>query len=176
MEFSRVERAAIEAILSKPVDVMEVVRAQFAAASAVARDYTGVGFFTKISVPSSVPPMADSQELHDALFDGAGGWAKSEGPILFILWTNAGYLASLEGCTVRGSWPNEDDIEDIVPFELRKDKRIRSSENDLIPDCDNRFAVWKMETSGVSLLVRVVVALILIAVAIAVLFAITAAA
>ena len=195
MEFSRVERAAIEAILSKPVDGMEVARAQFAAASVTARDYTGVGFYTTISVPSSVPPMPDSKELHDALFYGAGGRAKSDpqGWVFFILWARKGYLVCLEGCTVRDSWPNEDDIEDIAPCEVCRDKRLRSPKNavpceirkgkrkwfpqdNLIPDCENRFAVWQSETSGVSLLVRVVVALVLIAVAIAALLAISAAA
>jgi hypothetical protein len=78
MEFSRLERAVIEAILSKPVDGMEVLCQQFAAASAVKRDYTGVGFYTTISVPSSAPPMPDSKELRDALFAGAGGRAKSD--------------------------------------------------------------------------------------------------
>ena len=77
MEFSRLEKAAINAILSKPVDGMEFLRQQFAAASVVKRDYTGVGFYTTISVPSSVSPMPSSKALHDALFDGAGGRAKS---------------------------------------------------------------------------------------------------
>ena len=62
------------------------------------------------------------------------------------------------------------------PCGVRKDKGKWFPQDDLIPDCENRFAIWQRETSWVSLLVRVVVALILIAVAIAVLFAISAAA
>jgi hypothetical protein len=118
MEFSRLEKAAIEAILSKPVEGMETVRAQFAAASVVKRDYTGVGFYTTISVPSSLPPMPDSRELREVLRDGAGGLPKSdpEGWVLFILWTDAGFLTCLESYTVRASWPNEDDIDYIVPM------------------------------------------------------------
>lgn len=125
MDFSRLEKAAIEAILSKPVDGMEIARAQFAVASVMQRDYTGVGFYTTISVPSSVPPLPESRELHDALRDGAGGLPKSdpEGWLLFMLRTDAGYLACLEGWTVRDSWPNEDDTDRIVPMGFRKDKR-----------------------------------------------------
>ena len=116
MEFSRLEKAAIEAILSQPVDGMEVVRTQFSAASVVKRDYTGVGFFTNISVPSSVPPMPDSKELRDALFHGAGGWPESDrdGLVMFILWTTDGYISCLEGCTVRDLWPEEDEIRDFT--------------------------------------------------------------
>jgi len=164
MEFTRLERAAIEAILSKPADGMEDVRAQFAAASATARDYTGVGFYTTISVPSSVPPMPDNKELRDALFDGAAACAKSDpnGWVFFKLWADGGYLACLEGLTVRSSWPNEDDIEDVAPCDVCKDNRIRSSDDGLIPDCDNRFEVWRMNTSWKSLLATALVALIII--------------
>jgi len=117
MEFSRLEKVVIEAILSQTVDGMEAVRKQFAAASVIKRDYSNVGFFTKISVPASVPPLPCSEELHDTLRDGATGWPKSDpaGVIMFMLWTEDGYLACLEGVTVRDSWPNEDDIESFCP-------------------------------------------------------------
>jgi hypothetical protein len=117
VEFSRLEKAALEAILSQPVAGMEIARTQSAAASVVKRDYSGVGFFTEISVPPSVPPLPNSKELHDALFYGAVGRAKSdpEGWVLFMLHTEDGYLACLEGWTVRDAWPNEDEIEGIQP-------------------------------------------------------------
>lgn len=168
MEFSRLEKAAIEAILSRPLDGMEAVRKQFAAASVLKRDYTGVGFYTTISVPSSMPPLPESRELHDALFDGASGRAKSdpEGWVMFMLWTDAGYLACLEGYTVRDVWPNEDDIEEIGPCVIRKVDRARPSEGRLIPDCESRFEVWRMNTSYKTLLVRGLLALLILAVAI----------
>ncbi len=162
MEFSRLERAAIEAILSKSVDGMEVVRQQFAAATALERDYTGVGFYTKISVPSSLPPMLKTEELHDALFDGAIARPKSdpEGLILFHLWTDGGYLCCLEGVTVRDAWPNEDDIEEVRPCYVRPGTLPRFSEGRLMPDCENRFAVWQMNTSFRRLLATALCALL----------------
>jgi hypothetical protein len=42
-----------------------------------------------------------------------------EGWVLFILGTEGGYISCLEGFTVRDSWPNEDDIEYIVPMAER---------------------------------------------------------
>ena len=162
MEFRRLERAAIEAILSKPVDGMEVAREQFAAATVLERDYTGVGFYTKISVPPSIPPMLKTEELHDALVDGAIARPKSdpEGLILFHLWTDVGYLCCLEGVTVRDAWPSEDDIEDVRPCHVRTGALPRSSEGPLMPDCENRLAVWRMNTSFRTLLATALCALL----------------
>lgn len=162
MEFSRLERAAIEVILSKPVDGMEVVREQFDAAMVLKRDYTGVGFYTKISVPSSMPPMPETAELHDALMDGAVARPKSdpEGCILFLLWTDGGYLSCLEGVTVRDTWPDEDDVEVLKPGEIPRDVSMRFSADDLMPNCDNRFAVWQMNTSFRRLLATALCALL----------------
>lgn len=122
MEFSKLERAAIEVILSRPPEGMDVLRLQFASASVLRRDYTGVGFFTTIFVPSSVPSRQISGEVHDALFDGALGQPKSDpaGWVHFMLWTDDdGRLASLEGYTVRDSWPKDDDIEVVGACETR---------------------------------------------------------
>ena len=183
MEFSRLERAAIEAILSKPVDGMEVVREQFAAATALERDYAGVGFYTKISVPSSIPLIPNSQELRVALFHTGVARPKSDpkGLIIFHLWTNGGYLSCLEGVTVRDTWPDEDDIEVLKPSEIRteagkrpseddikvfkpceipRDASMRFSADDLMPDCENRFAVWRMNTSFRRLLATALCALL----------------
>ena len=122
MEFSKLERVAIEAILSKPVEGMEYAQRQFAVASVAKRDCSGVGFFTTISVPSSALPMPDSRELRDALRDGAGGSSKSdpEGFVQFMLWADdSGRLTCLEGYTIGDAWPYDDDIEIRGPCERR---------------------------------------------------------
>lgn len=119
MDFSDLERATIESILVKPVDGMEVVRRQFACASVSKRDYTGVGFFTRLSVPQSVPPVpAGSTELHDALFRGRFARVKSdpEELILFHLYIDDdGYLCQLEAVTTLHDWPDESEIEVCTP-------------------------------------------------------------
>jgi hypothetical protein len=171
VEFSRLEKAAIEVILSIPVDGMEMVRAQFAAASVVKRDYSGVGFFTEISVPCSVPRMPDSQELRAALHAGAIARPKSdpEGWLFFMLWAGDGHITCLEAYTVRDSWPSEAEIEDISACEVHAGNRPRppTAESALIPDCDDRFGTWRVNTSGMTLLKSAVLALIaLVAIAV----------
>jgi len=115
-----------------------------------------VGFYTTISVPVLVSPVAESQELCAAVFDGAVGRVKSDpgGLIFFHLWLHGGYLACLEGYTIRHSWPNEDDIETVEYCQtIHKAKQRQFAERDLIPDCENRFEVWRMNVSAGSLLV-----------------------
>jgi hypothetical protein len=116
MEFTKLERAAIETILSESLESIDVLRAQFAASSVIKRDYTGVGFYTIISVPRSVPPVKETTELRDHLFGGAAGIVGPvEHPrflISFHLWLDAGYLNTLEGVTLVGEgWPDESKIE-----------------------------------------------------------------
>ena len=116
MELTSVERAAIESILAKPVEGIDVLRKQFARASVVNRRYTGVGFYTDLSVPRSLTPMAKNTELLRVLFDTGVARVKSdpEELIIFHLWTDdAGYLCSLEGFTIKRDWPKECDIEVI---------------------------------------------------------------
>ena len=122
MEFSEFERAVIGVILSESVAGMDVLRQQFAAASVVDREYTGIGFYTRIAVPRSLPPVSVTIELGDQLLYGASGHVKSEpnAGISFHLQTDGGYLACLEGVVFGAeSWPDEDDIE-IVPTCIRR--------------------------------------------------------
>jgi len=124
MEFSKLERAVIDLLLSKPMAGTDVLRQQFAAASVTDRDYTGVGFFTKIAVPRSLPPVRLTLELEDHLLYGASGRLKSDpdAGVSFYLRTHEGYLACLEGLRFTdGPWPDEDDIE-LVPTYIRRVK------------------------------------------------------
>jgi hypothetical protein len=124
MEFSKLERAVFDTILDRSVPGLDALRQQLAAARVVERDYTGVGFYTKIDVPRSLPPMPDTQDLRDHLFAGASGHVKSDPDVgvSFHLWTNAGYVACLEGVAFGcDSWSDEDDIE-IVPTYIGRRK------------------------------------------------------
>lgn len=124
MDFSKLERAVFDTILDRSVAGLDALSEQYAAASVVERDYTGVGFYTKIDVPRSLPPMPNSQELRDHLFAGASGHVRSDADvgISFHLWTHGGYLVCLEGIAFGcDSWPDEDDIE-IVPTYIGRRK------------------------------------------------------
>jgi hypothetical protein len=49
MKFSKLERAVIGVVPSKPITGINILRQQFAGASVVDRDYTGRGVYTKIA-------------------------------------------------------------------------------------------------------------------------------
>ena len=61
MEFTALERAAIGQILSHPMEGMDILKRQFLVASVSSREYTGVGFYTEILVPASLPPVGSCQ-------------------------------------------------------------------------------------------------------------------
>jgi hypothetical protein len=125
MEFSKLERAVIGVILSEPLMGVDVLRQQFAAASVVARDFTGIGFFTRIAVPRSLPPVRLTPELEDQLLYGASGRVKSnpDAGVSFYLRTRGGYLVCLEGLMVTNeSWPDEKDIEVVATY-IRRQQR-----------------------------------------------------
>jgi len=119
MELSDLERTAIESILALPVDGMEVVRRQFADVSVSKRDYTGVGFFARLAVPPSLPPVPPgSNKLRAVLFEMGVARVKSdpEELILFHLYLDQdGYLCQLEGVTTAHDWPDESEIEVCTP-------------------------------------------------------------
>ena len=114
MNFTSAERIAIERILAGPAADMDILRAHFAHATVIERDPTGVGFYTKFSVPRTLPPMPDNLELRQILF--AGTWADVRGRpdcvATFMLWEDdERYLSTLEGCLMGdGLWPRDEDL------------------------------------------------------------------
>jgi hypothetical protein len=114
MDWTSVERAVMESALSQAVEGMDTLRRQFACAAVVEREHTGVGFYTTMSVPHSVPPVPNTLAMRQALFNCGSARVTSdpEELICFHLWLDEGYLCTLEGFTTkRDYWPNESDIE-----------------------------------------------------------------
>jgi hypothetical protein len=116
MEFTTLERAAIETLLSKSMEGIDVLMAQFAASSVVKREYTGVGFYTTISVPRSVPPVTLTASLQEHLLNGATGLVRDPSLVIsFHLWVVEGYLACLEAVElVGGGWPPDESKIEVV--------------------------------------------------------------
>jgi len=120
LEFTELEHAAVEQILTMSLAGIDAVRRQFEASRVVKREYTGVGFYTDISVPPSIPRIPDDQELREHLIAGARVRSAPGELILFQLWITGGYLSCLEATTTKGlSWPDEQEME-VVPIRFRE--------------------------------------------------------
>jgi hypothetical protein len=100
------ERDVIGAILAGDHPVLDGLRAQLVACVASERDFTGVGFFTTLSVPSEVPAAPVGRRLHlgevGASMNGPSNGAG------FILFVEHGRLDVLEAYTYGDeAWPAE---------------------------------------------------------------------
>lgn len=81
---------------------------QIEAARVVERDYTGHGFFTKLSVPDEVPYLdRDRWKLED-MPQGFAHHPSLPGGASFILWIKDGRVVTLEGVTNEGHWPDDE--------------------------------------------------------------------
>lgn len=99
------ERDVIATILRGDRPVLSDLRAQLAMCWVSKREFTGVGFFTSLAIPSEVPSAELSQRL--ALGDvhvSMDGVAHGVGIVLFV---EDGRLAVLEAFTYDDPWPDE---------------------------------------------------------------------
>jgi hypothetical protein len=106
-ELSQFERVVLNALVRKDPE-SEALRAQLADATAVTRDYTGVGLYTKLSVLEGAPKLHASSRYieevprihleHPLLPAGAGA----------ILWIKDGLAHTLECYTYDGEWPEDE--------------------------------------------------------------------
>lgn len=101
---SPLEYDVIATILRPDHPVFEALRLQFDRCVAAAREFTGVGFFTELSIPIDAAPapvgpgrltLSGVVAEVDDLKHGAG----------FVLWIENGVLATLEGFSYDEPWP-----------------------------------------------------------------------
>jgi hypothetical protein len=106
LELTAFERAVITTILRPSHPVMDALRGQLAECQAIEREFTGVGFFTSLTVPSSVPAAPVTRErLH--LGEVAASMAGLEHGAGFVLFVDHGRLHLLEGFSNGPeSWPD----------------------------------------------------------------------
>jgi len=99
------EHDAIATILSGDHPVLYALRTQLAKCGVSEREFTGVGFFTSLAVPSDVPSAPVSKRLAlGNVHVPMEGVAHGLGLVLFV---EEGRLAILEGFTYDGPWPDE---------------------------------------------------------------------
>lgn len=102
------ESAVLSGLLEGDLSVLSVLRAQVEHATVRRREWTGVGFWTDLDVPSSIPRLTRTERFqvtgvygrHPALEAGVG----------FALDVSDGVVRSLEGYTYEEAWPKDADL------------------------------------------------------------------
>ena len=107
MELSRLEQQILKAMALADRE-RSTMEAQIRAATVISREYTNVGFFTKLSIPDDLAALDRGRWR---LEDMPSGFAQH--PVLtagasFILWIKEGRLVTLEGFTNDGDWPADE--------------------------------------------------------------------
>lgn len=104
---TRLEQRVLAALLPANDPVLAPLANQARAASALGRSFSGVGFMTRIDVPSDLPAagapavarLRPLRARHPALRE----------PVEFLLELRAGRLATLEAFCGDGYWPDDED-------------------------------------------------------------------
>jgi len=108
--FSPLEAAVLTKMLDGAHPVLNALRDQVDHATGVVREFTGVGFWTDIELPSAWHAASVSNfELSDV---GAEAASVQHG-VGFVLFIRDGLLSMLEGFTYDEPWPD-----DLGPFTL----------------------------------------------------------
>jgi hypothetical protein len=115
MQFTDLEKAALDDICRRIPAEESMLRAQLISAYSITRKNTGAGFFTDFKCADTAPRL-EGDRLRD------GGYAKVSGlehPMGFILWLEDGRADCLEGFTIDGD-TTKINLE-TVPFEILPD-------------------------------------------------------
>ena len=124
LALNSLERAVMEMLLAGNHPVLRILADQLSKASITSRELTGVGFFTRFSVPETAARVVNpasfliddvSADL-DGLEHGAG----------FVLWGKEGVLACLEGFSYAEPWPQS--VDGFQPYYL---KTVSDEKNDV---------------------------------------------
>jgi hypothetical protein len=97
------ERDAMAALLSPANSVMDGLRAQLAACRTKSREFTGVGFYTRLVVPQGLAVAGIGRLVLSHVDADIEGLPQGAG---FVLFVEDGMLELLEGFTYDGLWPD----------------------------------------------------------------------
>ena len=99
------ERRALEMLLAGDNAELGVLRAQLNAATVASREFTGVGFFTELSVPAELPRVKRRTRL--VLSDVYAEVSGLEHEAGFVLFVDNGAIVCLECFIVDDHWPDD---------------------------------------------------------------------
>lgn len=120
MELNDLERAVLEKLFAGDHPAFPALRAQLERVRVLERTFSGVGFFSDLTVPEDVPAAQlgkDAVWFGDVFADFDG----IEHGATFVVRIADGRLEMLEGSTVDEPWPSEG-----TPFHLRYEALPRS--------------------------------------------------
>jgi hypothetical protein len=99
------EKAVLEKLLSGESETYRILQKQYSSSRVASRKMTGVGFFTRLSLPEDAPKLPDEASFHisdvaadiNGLKHGAG----------FVLFIEDGRIETLEGFTYDEPWTQD---------------------------------------------------------------------
>jgi hypothetical protein len=120
---SSLEHEVIATLLRPHHPVFEALRLQFERCDAAARELTGVGFFTELSIPLDVAraPVEPGRLRLSGVVAEIDGLKHGAG---FVLWIENGLLATLEGFSYDEPWP-----ERVNDYSLRLSTRLEGNDD-----------------------------------------------
>jgi hypothetical protein len=102
---TELEEAVLKMMLEGEDDVRPILRQQLPCLQVSSREFTGVGFFSHLTVDSEVPRVVGEAKF---TLGGVEGTADNvEHGFGFVLFVENGVLATLEGFTYDEPWPSE---------------------------------------------------------------------
>ena len=119
------EQAVLEKLLSGESDRYRILHNQIPALCVSERKMTGVGFFTRFSIPDDIPKLPDEATFQTGgvganindLGHGAG----------FVLFVEDGQIETLEGYTYDEPWPRNVHNFHCISFQPQKGHDVRRS-------------------------------------------------
>jgi hypothetical protein len=108
------EKAVLEKLLSGEAESDRILQKQIPALHVTERKMTGVGFFTRFSLPKEAPNLPNEASFH--ISDVAAELEDLEHGAGFVLFIKKGRIYMLEGFTYDEPWP-----ENICSFRLSYD-------------------------------------------------------
>ena len=102
---NEMERLALKMLLAGDSEELAVFRAQLNGATVASREFTGVGFFTHLSVPAELPRARNRDRLVlSDLYAEVSGLEHDAG---FVLFVEDGAIDVLECHIVDDNWPDD---------------------------------------------------------------------
>jgi len=108
---TKLERAAIEAILAEKQDHFDPLSEQLQSVTVEKRENTGGGFFTTISVSPSTPAVIISSPLGSNVYTSVNGMEFGLGMLLFF---EHGRMSLLEGYSIGGEDTSAIEFEQVA--------------------------------------------------------------